>query len=255
VPSPELLDLRAAARARRPEIGAPGSLGPAVIATWRGRMVNEHGSARVFEGIAAQLAALGRDEEAAACRRFAEEEREHGALCGAVVEAAGGEAIAPALVRRPVPSHADTTPRAAVIRNLISVSCLSETVAVALIGAERLEMPESPLRSLLERIWADEIGHARFGWRVVARDLAELDARERDAVAGYLPVALGHLEAHELAHLPAERRWPAEGRAFGLCDGPDARALFEDTVREVIVPGLEGLGLPAARAWDERRAR
>lgn len=255
VPSPALLDLRAAARARQPEIGDPGSLGPAVIATWRARMVNEHGSSRVFDGIAAQLAALDRAAEAAECRRFADEEREHGALCGAVVEAAGGEAIAPALEVRAVPEHGDTTPRAAVIRNLISVSCLSETVAVALIGAERLEMPEGPLRSLLERIWADEIGHARFGWRIVAEELAALDEGERDAVARYLPVALGHLEAHELAHLPTERRWPVAGRAFGLCDGADARALFEDTVREVIVPGLEALGLPAARAWDERRAR
>lgn len=247
------LDLRDAARLRQPAIAAAGALTPAVIATWRGRMVNEHGSSHVFTGLAEQLDALGRTDDAAACRTFAAEEREHGALCGAVVEAMGGTAQAEVGPPAIVPTHADTTPRAAVIRNLISVCCMSETVAVALIGAERLEMPEGELRALLERIWADEVGHARFGWRYLAHELAGLDSDERAAVARYLPLAFGHLEAHELAHLPVATRWPAEGAAYGLCDGQDARLLFFETVTEVIIPQLEAHGLPAARAWHERR--
>ncbi|MCX5746405.1 MAG: ferritin-like domain-containing protein [Proteobacteria bacterium] len=247
------LDLRQAARARRPAIETPTSIAPAVIATWRGRMINEHGSSCVFEGLAAQLAALGRVDDAAQCRLFADEEREHGALCGAVVEASGGAALAEVSPPSIVPAHADTTPRAAVVRNMISICCLSETVAVALIGAERLEMPEGPLRVLLDKIWADEIGHSRFGWRYVAHELAALTPDELDAVARYLPVAFGHLEAHELAHIPVATTWPAEGVAYGLCDGGDARALFYDTVTEVIIPQLEAHGLSAARAWDQRR--
>jgi hypothetical protein len=246
------LDLRARARANAPAI-EPGALAPSVIATWRGRMVNEYGSSHVFAGLAEQLAALGgRDDEAAQCERFAAEEREHGVLCGAVVEAAGGAAQASISAPQTLPDHADTTPRAAAVRNAISICCMSETIAVALIGAERLEMPEGPLRELLERIWADEIGHARFGWRYVARELAELTADERAAIERYLPVAFGHLEAHELAHIPL-REWPAEGAAYGLCDGGDARTLFYETVDEVIVPQLTALGLSAAAAWQNRR--
>ncbi len=249
----QTLDLREAARVRAPAIVPPGALGPAVIATWRGRMINEHGSSHVFEGLAAQFAALGCAEEAAECRDFAAEERDHGASCGAVVEAAGGSALADVEDPRRVPVHADTTPRAAVLRNVISVCCLSETVAVSLIGAERLEMPEGPLRDLLERIWADEIGHSRFGWKYVARAYGELSAEEREAVERYLPIAFGHLEAHELAHIPAETAWPDGATTYGLCDGADARALFFDTVHEVIVPQLEAMGLPARTAWEHRR--
>jgi hypothetical protein len=247
------LDLRERARAHLVPL-EPGALGPAVIATWRGRMVNEYGSSHVFEGLAAQLAALGRTEDAEECRVMAGEEREHGAQCGAVVESAGGSAVAEALAQRTLPIHADTTPRAAVVRNIISVCCLSETVAVALIGAERLEMPEGPLRELLTRIWSDEIGHARFGWRYLHDELPQLDAAERDAIARYLPVAFGALEAHELAHIP-RGTWPPEGATYGLCDGDDARALFYDTVCDVIVPQLEAHGLPAKQAWDDRRTR
>jgi hypothetical protein len=65
-------------------------------------------------------------------------------------------------------------------------------------------------------------------------------------------VAFAHLERHELAHLPEDATPPAEGAAFGLCSGPDARALFFDTVTGVIIPGLERFGLPAAEAWERR---
>src|SRR5258706_75410 len=82
----------------------------------------------------------------------------------------------------------------AIARNILSICCLSETIAVALIGAERLEMPPGSLRELLSRIWSDEVGHARFGWRFLARAWPELAADERDAVARYLPIAFGHLE-------------------------------------------------------------
>jgi len=246
------LDLRAQARLHVPMIEAPGDLGPAVIATWRGRMINEHGSSYVFAAFAEQLAALGLADDAEHCVRFAAEEREHGAMCGAVVEAAGGSAHASVSPPKPLPQHADTTPLAAAVRNAISICCMAETVAVSLIGAERLEMPHGPLRDLLTKIWSDEVGHARFGWRFIARVIPELSASEQADVARYLPIAFGHLEAHELAHIPL-REWPDRGAAYGLCGGADARTLFFETVDEVIIPQLEVAGLPAAQAWRDRR--
>ncbi len=93
-----VLDLRREARARAIRIDCPGELGPAARATWLARMVNEHESAEVFESLASQLAdaGFGVDDvgDVGACRRFAREEREHGVLCGAVVESLGGEARA-----------------------------------------------------------------------------------------------------------------------------------------------------------------
>ena len=158
-----------------------------------------------FDGLADQLAALGRTEDAAQCRRFAD----RGALT---------DDVAPASI---APAHADTTPRAGVLRNVIAICCLGETVAGALFGADTTS--------------ADEIGPARFGWLFVARELADLTPKEHDAIARYLPVAFGHLEA--AANL--------------LGDGRDAR--FYETVTDVIVPQLEAHGLPAARAWQHRR--
>src|SRR5262249_14416813 len=131
----------------------------------------------------------------------------------------------------------------AVLRNVTSICCMSETVAVSLIAAERLEMPEGPLRELLTRIWADEIGHARFGWKLLEEIVPTLSPERRAGLPAYLHFALQHLVEHELAHLPQTRGVPQGGAELGLCAGEDARTLFFDTLEEVIRPRLAQLGL------------
>ncbi len=254
-PSERVLDLSTPCARIAETLGleVPPEFAAATRATWLGRMVNEYRSGTVFEHTAEGLARAGCSPEIVAeCRSFAEEERRHGVLCGAVVVRAGGQARMAIEADEPFPEHADTTPRAAAVRNLIAISCLAETVAVALIGDERERMPEGPLRELLTGIWADEVGHARFGWRTVAALLPTLDADEREAVIAYLPVAFEHLERHELAHLPEGTQASPEGEKYGLCSGTDARELFYATVDRAVVAGLEALGLPARRAWESR---
>jgi hypothetical protein len=256
------LDLRRPARIFAPRVDAPEHLRAAAIATWHGRMINEYASSRVFTALAGQLACAGFEEDADEALQFAEEERRHGVLCGAVVEALGGEARGTLFEAPRFPEHRDAPPRAAVTRNVISICCMSETVAVALIGAERLEMPETieakprassdggrggeaprvknELRALLTRIWADEIGHARFGWRFLERMSRSLTREERDAIRAYLPIAFAHLESHEHAHLPP-RDAPKGGESLGLCSGLDARVLLRETIDEVIAPRIQSL--------------
>lgn len=211
------------------------------IATWRGRMKNEHGSARVFERLARDLD-RARLSGSDVCRGFADEERRHGALCGAVVEALGDEARFEEDAID-YPEHDDVDALEGALRSALSIGCLSETVAVALIHAERLEMPAGPLRDLLGQILADEVGHSRFGWKLVARVAPTLGADARARLDDYLVVALDHLEEHELANLAEGKGYGPEGAALGLCSGEDSRALFYATVREVIVPRLREHGL------------
>jgi hypothetical protein len=253
------LDLRQPARDHsraldgEPALTAHPHLNAAAVRTWGGRMLNEYRSARVFEGLAGQLEAAGVDaERVAQCRSFADEERRHGVLCGSVVEALGGTALAEHDDPPPWPEHAAVSRTEAALRNLLSICCLSETIAVSLIGAERLEMPDGPLRELLTQIYADECGHANFGWRLLP-DLLPDDPEMRARLGEYLVVAFAHLEDHELAHLPTDFKPPPEGVALGLCSGSDARGLFYDTVEAVIIPALEAQGLGARSAWERRR--
>jgi len=249
-----LLDLRAAARAQMPALPPTTTTSmAAAIGTWHGRMVNETRSSAVFAALGRQLGhAFASPVLARACEEFSLEERRHGVLCGAVVEALGGEAVADLPPEDALPLHDDVAPIEGSLRNLLSVCCLSETVAVALIGAEREDMPDGELRELLTRIWADEIGHSRFGWRLVESHVPTLDRRARARLGAYLRVAFRALEAHEIEHLPITST--PEDAALGVCNGRDAQALFYATVTEVIVPRLEALGLPARLAWETRGA-
>lgn len=218
------------------------------IPTWLGRMRNEHGSARVFRAMSQHAASLGFDAFAEELLVFADEELHHGVLCGAVATALGGTATIEALPEAPYPWHNDAkSENEALLRNVISVSCLSETVAVTLIGAELEEMEAEPLQSpiipILKGIWADEIGHSRVGWRFLHQRAAGLDAESRHSLGRYISHALQELVRHELAHLPLGVTPPQGGARYGLCSGSDARKLLQATIDDVILPSLALAGL------------
>jgi len=249
------LDLRAEARAIHLALPAPRladldthARGSA-IATWRGRMVNEYASARVFTALADQLGRAGLASAAPRVHAMVAEEQRHGALCAAVVEALGADAVADVPPLAAVPEHADAAPLEAAVRNILSISCLSETVAVALIDAERRTAGPPELSTLLAEILADEVQHARTGWRLLADLAPTFDAPLRERLADWLVVAFAHLQDHELAHLPPRPSPSAAAEALGVCDGHAARALFFATVEQIIVPGLQAHGLAAADAW------
>ncbi len=250
------VDLRAEAAAGAKAVGPLPALTSAeraaAVDTWRGRMVNESLSSRVFAGLVPQMMAADlppRWLDRAA--RAATDELRHGRQCAAVVHALGGDAYAVVPHVSQLPTHDDASPLEAVLRNVLSVSCLSETVAVALIGAERLAVAPAGLTETLSQILADEVQHARFGWELLAEQLPRVDADVRARLDAYLVVAFRHLVAHELAHLPAGAACSDTARDVGVCDGADARALFFDTVRDVIVPRLSALGFAAASAWQQ----
>lgn len=246
---PTILDLRARARAVGLALVDEPDLAPireAAIATWRERMRNEYGSAEVFAALADQLARAGLREAAARCHEFAGQERRHGIECGAVVEALGGQASCRAIEPPSYPRHLDASDELeAILRNVISICCMSETVAVALITAEREQMPAGPLRDCLTGILADEVAHARFGWRLLDALVAELSPSAREGITRYLPIAFAHLVEHELSHLPTDWVPPPQGAVYGLCDGRQARRLFARVVSDAIVPGLRARGLAA----------
>lgn len=219
--------------------------------TWRGRMVNEHASARVFAQLVPQLmrAEVSPALQASALD-MAQDELRHARQCAGVLVSLGAEAEGelPALVD--LPAHEDAeSPLEVVLRNVMSICCLSETVAVALIDAERRALDGNPLSQVLKTILADEVQHARFGWSLFAE--VPLDDALRTRLSAYLECALEHLESHELAHL-APVCAPVGAQALGACDGTLAREILYSTIREVIVPGFARYGIAADPSWGRR---
>lgn len=217
--------------------------------TWRGRMVNEHVSAQVYAGLIPQAMQAGLQPALIAeLAQMITEELRHARQCAAVLRALGGVPKAPMPALQVMPVHADCSPRASFFRNVMSVSCLSETVAVALIDAERQDQDGGPTSAVLGKILGDEVGHARFGWKLLESQLTD---ELRPALDVYLPHALHHLWAFELANLSPVDAPSERAVAAGACNGAQAREILHDTITQVIVPGLEKQGLAAQAAWKK----
>lgn len=250
------LDLRKAAR-REPlapiDVGAvPASDLEAARTNWRERMVSEHASARVFGDMVGGMMRAGLpSDEIRRVAAMAQQELDHGLLCARVLVALG---VAPVgeLPRLDVtPVHADAaSPLEAVLRNVISIGCCSETVAVALVATEREQAGPPALRKVLDQILRDEIKHSRFGWRLVSRLTPSLSKKERDGLDAYLVDAFEHSIAFHGQFLDMPYAGD-EGVAIGAPHGGSSFVTFVTTMRQIVVPGLERCGLRAADAWNE----
>lgn len=218
---------------------------------WRIHMAAEFASARVFSGLVPQMMDAGLDfSSVREVTDMARQEVDHGLLSARVHAALGGPAHSelPPLAR--VPEHQGCSPLEIVLRNIISVSCCGETLAVTVIGNERDRATLDPLREILTRILADEIGHSRFGWRLL-QDLAPaLDEPVRRRLSAYLV----NVFERDLAIMRGCAEQPSASEAalaLGAPDGPIAWESYWSTLTAVTIPGLERHGLKASWALDK----
>jgi hypothetical protein len=179
---------------------------------------------------------------------MAQQEIEHGLLCARVLVALGSEPVGELPPLADVPRHDGCSPIEVVLRNVISIGCCSETVAVALVATER-ELA-GPVRDVLDRILADEVKHARFGWRMLARFGPDLSTAERRSIDRYLVDVLAHQLAFHAPFLSMPNA-SRDGVAVGAPHGRSNWLVFLDTMESIIVPGLEQAGFAAPEAWAE----
>lgn len=221
---------------------------------WRARMEAEHRSVQVFAQLGLQLLEANAPLDAKTVTlRMAEDELLHTEICGRVLEALGGEPEIEQDVRvRPIATHAGCSLEERALRNVLYTTCLSEMVAVARL-TDSLELATDPgVRSAIRSILADEVMHGQFGFLYL--DAVAIDHETRASLGEYLVHAFAVLE-EELA--PAGRARAPEPHpdaiALGVLVPRRAHEAFHGTIEHAIVPGLEAHGIPAARAWRERR--
>jgi hypothetical protein len=238
-----LLDLRQEARRTPVTLDAALKLDDearrAAITEWTARMVDEQASSRVFAGLLPQMMRAGVEPpfQAAAADAVVDELR-HARLCAALVQALGGEARAPMIVSEDVPRHDGVGALEALLRNILDVACLDETVGVAVLENRYRHAHESTFRRVIAEILDDEIGHSRLGWRLLQHLEPRIDARVRERLGAYLVPAFARL----LDRHGAPAKAPAD------------RALLTEVLNEVIVPRLEAFELPAGPALAAARA-
>jgi hypothetical protein len=162
----------------------------AAVGFWQGRLRHEHHSSTVFSQLLPFLIAAEAPLDFKTCvLRMAMDELRHAGLCGAVVEALGGDPRVEAdLVVTVLPSHADTTARVAALRNVFFICNLNETIAVSALAYEsELVVEPAHRRSPSRSSPGTRASTAASAGSISTRSGPTLTDEEREDFAGLPP--------------------------------------------------------------------
>jgi len=218
----------------------------AVANRWAERADNELATSTTFAELYRGLVLLEVDTSMlGVAARAVEDELRHHLICRHVAERYGGADVPASRFRATGPPRfSGCTEREARILHTVLHLCLNEGVAAGYLGA-CLDEAEGPLvQGTIRDILRDEVVHARLGWTFVSA-LSPLD---RTLVTEALPQLLSEIEAAWLSLVASTDGLP---KGHGVIGPSEMRRVFGETLRELVLPGFEhvGVGTLPARAW------
>lgn len=217
-----------------------------LAARWAYRAGLEHAAAARFARLADRMEAVGFDRELIAIARDAVvQERDHVALCAEIAERFGGRVALPAAPDVPEIAPRSFDARDRVVYEVVAFCCITETANASVVTAGADDVDDTAIRRAVRTILADEVQHSRLGWRCLATH--PIDDPQRGWIGGYLPHMLRGTVRDDLFK-PA----PIIGdeltmQKYGTLPVAGRRQAFLDGMREVVLPGLDQLGVDTSR--------
>lgn len=223
---------------------------------WSERMVDEYGSTAVFGALATQMMEANAPLDATAVAlRMGQDELIHAEACARVVKALGGP---PGRLREtdptPIARHPGCSARERVLRNVVFATCVSEMNSVAYFVASLEEMTDPFLRGVTRQLLADEVLHGSFGFHFLEGSRAWLEEEPvlLDSIGRYLRYGFAVAERAITQGSEPHVDVRPDDRALGLMRPHEISDIFQRTMAEAVVPGLERFGIPAEDAWRRR---
>jgi hypothetical protein len=227
----------------------------AVGVTWLERMKQEHLAVGAFALLARELAEEGCEPIVLSLvTRASCDEVRHAEICRRFAVELLGASEVPASFRGlpKVPMHARAPAADRVLFHMVEMCCMSETLTGVYFTEMLARTTDAVAREAIESLLEDEIDHGRVGW-------AYLAARSRDRTLGGLAEALPGILSRTFQSVLGSRQASQEDDAkLEACGYLDTRAgadVYRRSLRDVIIPGLEHLGvdLRASRAFLHER--
>jgi len=223
---------------------------------WAYRAGLEHAAAFRFRRLAGRMEAAGLAAELVAIARLAEaQEREHVRLCAEIAERFGR---GPALPAEPAVPEVAPAPWALgdrVLYEIVAFCCVTETANAVVVTAGADDIDDPAIRRAVRTILADEVQHSRLGWRCLATHPP--DAAQRAWLGAYLPDMLAGTVRSDLFAAQRVIGDEATMQRYGTLPLAGRREAFLTGMREVLLPGLAGVGIETsagARFLDELEA-
>ncbi len=213
----------------------------------------EYGAIEIFARIASSAARLGVpfDLVAAACRIPADEMR-HADQALRFAELLSGGPVTHTIEPSELPRWPQEVSLEELDALVAEVSAVGETLAFALLDACRKLAREPVAKAHYGAIVADELHHARFGWRYLAWRAPQWTTGERQRVADRVGQMVADAESRFAHGRDAPRGCGKAAHALGVLDTKGQRLAVRRVFEDEIVPGLDALGLGASHAWKKR---
>ena len=248
-----------AAPAKLSRAPAPAPASDRVRDEWRARIAAEYGSAAITQHLVLWLIQIGASPDVIdAGLRIVEDELVHSRMSHEVYADAGGteppriDRATLELPRRNGPLELD------VLRTIVRVFCLGETVAVPLFSAMRKPCSVPAARRVLDRILRDEVRHRDFGWLALDWLLTTPLGPQIPAILdAELPAMFADLERSYGTGNPAYEDTRADAladadRAWGLAPPREYADILHRTFTRDYQPRFAARGVDATPAWAAR---
>jgi hypothetical protein len=237
----------------------------AVGERWRARQIQEHLAVGAFAELAWEIAAHGGEPVVLAMlTRAASDEVRHAEICRRAAAIFLGEDAVPVRLRGTLsaPAYPEATPADRALHHVVEMCCLSETLTGVYLTETLAQTTHPTMRAVVESLLEDEIDHGRVGWAhlaaVIRERSAQTGARPDVATEGLsraLPDMLDRTVGRALRGVAAAPEPESLARsAVGHLANDACADLFRRTLREVILPGFELLGVDVAPAQARIRA-
>jgi len=215
---------------------------------WAFRMRFEQEAALRFARLAAELDALGAVAKVVTlAREAAEDERRHAALCAALA-ARFGRRVANDDVPPPAPAApSGLSPRERLLYEVVAMSCVTETLSAALLGAMLKRATDNDVATTLRSILRDEVRHARLGWAHLA---GETRRGGGAFISETLPSMLAGTVDDEIFGSGADAAEQYALGGLGALPRRERVEIFRTSMTEIVFPGLEHFGIDTTRGRE-----
>jgi len=227
----------------------------AVGERWKARQVQEHLAVGAFAQLSWEAAAHGADPLVLALlTRAAADEVRHAEICRRTAALFLGDAAVPARLHGTLraPRHPGASPADRALYHVVEMCCLSETFTGVYLTEALAGTIHPTMRGVLESLLEDEIDHGRVGWAHLAATARE---RSVEGLSVALPDMFDRTVGRVHRGLAADHEPDvAARRALGHLANDACEGLLRQTLREVILPGFETLGVDLGPAQAKIRA-
>jgi len=216
---------------------------------WAFRTRVERDAARRFRRLAVAIAGFDSASPVPGLLAAAAgDEERHADLCAGLAAAYGQPAVEVGPDLGVAPQQ--LAPRDAALYEMVAACCITETESVATLATLLAAGVEPAVRAVLHQIARDEVSHGRMGWAHLAREAA---LRDVAFLSEWIPAMLSGTVDDDL-FAPGDDE-PAALLRHGVLPQARKRELFIRTLEEVVIPGLEHLGVGGGPGRDWLAAR